>query len=292
MVRKFEYSDILGWSHSRYATFTKCKRQYYYQYYRKYDLENVVKIAVLSKLTSVPLEIGNLSHKLIKTLLTRLRKTSDVIDRVRFFEYAERRSKELFRTKIFQEVYYKEKNRVDFEVEIYPSVSAAMENLLNSERLQWLFEEALVEKDEWLIEPEGFGECRIDDMKAYCKVDFLFPIGNEIHVIDWKTGKKSDKHREQLRGYAVWVRFHYDKDWSEIKPTVAYLLPEYEENSVGINEFDIEDFSEKIRRETEAMYEYCQEPELNIPKEKEAFPMTENLKLCKFCNYRELCDRA
>ena len=292
MVRKFEFTEILGWSHSRYATFTKCKRQYYYQYYRKYDLDNVVKATVLSKLTSVPLEIGNTSHKLIKTLLSRLRKTADEIDRTRFFDYAERKSKELFRTKIFQEVYYKDKNRVDFEAEIFPFVRAAMENLLNSDRFQWLLEEALVQKDEWLVEPEGYGECRIDNQKAYCKVDFLFPIGDEIHVIDWKTGKVQEgKHGEQLRGYAAWAHFHFEKDWSLIKPTVAYLLPEYKENSVEINEFDIEEFSEKIRRETEAMYEYCELPEQNFPKEKDNFPMTDNTKLCKYCNYRELCGR-
>lgn len=292
MVRKFEFTDILGWSHSRYATFSKCKRQYYFQYYAKYDLDNVVKIAVLKKLTSIPLEIGNVSHKLIRTLLTRLQKTADVIDRERFFEYAERRGKEIFRPQIFQEVYYKDKNRVDFETEIYPYVKAAMENLLDSDRLQWLFEEALVEKDDWLIEPEGYGECRIDNMKAYCKVDFLFPIGDEIFVIDWKTGKESGAHLEQLKGYAAWVHFHYEKDWSVIRPVVAYLLPEYEEKSVQINEFDIEDFTLKIRRETDAMYEYLQEPELNIPKDKESFPKTKNEKLCKYCNFRELCDRV
>ncbi|NNE65860.1 MAG: hypothetical protein HKN33_04780, partial [Pyrinomonadaceae bacterium] len=86
--------------------------------------------------------------------------------------------------------------------------------------------------------------------------------------------------------------FHYEKDWSVIRPVVAYLLPEYEEKSVQINEFDIEDFTLKIRRETDAMYEYLQEPELNIPKDKESFPKTKNEKLCKYCNFRELCDRV
>jgi hypothetical protein len=291
MVRKFEFTDILGWSHSRFSTFSMCKRQYYFQYYAKYDLDNVVKIAVLKKLTSVPLEIGNIAHKLIKTLLTRLQKTSAEIDHAKFFDYAERRGKELFRSKLFQEVYYKEKNRVDYESEIYPQVEESMMSLLESDRLEWLFEEALVEKDEWLIEPDGYGECRIEDMKAYCKVDFLFPIGDEIHVIDWKTGKKSGKHLEQLKGYAAWVHFHYEKDWSQIKPTVAYLLPDYDENSLTINEFDIEDFTEKIRRDTEAMYGYLQESELNIPKEKDAFPMTDSLKICAHCNFRELCGR-
>ncbi len=292
MVRKFEFTDVLGWSHSRYNTFTTCKRQYFYRYYRKYDLDYDAKIAVLAKLTSVPLEIGNISHKLIAALLTRLQKTAAEIDHERFFEYAERRARDIFRTRIFQEVYYKEKNRIDFESEIYGPIAQAMVNLLSDERLQWLFEEALVEKEDWVIEPEGYGECRIDDMKAYCKVDFMFPIGDEIHVIDWKTGKKSGKHLEQLKGYAAWVHFHYGKEWSEIKTTVAYLLPEYEEKSVPIGEYDFDEFVKRVRSETESMYEYCAEPLLNKPKEKEEFAMTENLKICKFCNFRELCDRA
>ena len=33
----FDFSKILGWSVSRYNMFQTCKRQYYYNYYGKYD---------------------------------------------------------------------------------------------------------------------------------------------------------------------------------------------------------------------------------------------------------------
>ena len=38
-ITRYEYSDILGWSVSRYDKFCLCRRQYYYDYYGKYDAE-------------------------------------------------------------------------------------------------------------------------------------------------------------------------------------------------------------------------------------------------------------
>ncbi len=64
-LREFEYTDILGWSYSRFSTFQQCKRRYYYDYYAKYDIENAKKAFRLKKLTTVPLEIGNISHEVI-----------------------------------------------------------------------------------------------------------------------------------------------------------------------------------------------------------------------------------
>lgn len=293
MIRRFEYTDILGWSHSRYNTFTTCKRKYYYTYYGQRDRENIIKINFLRSLTSVALEIGNISHQIIKVLLTRIQKSAQEIDREKFADFSLRKAKEIFDIKQFQEVYYKDRGDVDFESEIFEPVITGLTNFLESDRLQWLFEEALTEKDEWLIEPEGFGECRIDNMKAYCKVDFLFPLGDEIHVIDWKTGKvDSTKHSDQLKGYVTWVAFHFGKSYEQIKPTVAYLLPEYSENSLVIDEFEITDFSIQIRKQTDQMYEYCIDPEANTPLAIDQFPLTKNLRICKYCNFRELCDRV
>ena len=34
-LRRFEFTDILGWSYSRFATFQQCKRKYFYDYYAK-----------------------------------------------------------------------------------------------------------------------------------------------------------------------------------------------------------------------------------------------------------------
>ncbi|MGB7069999.1 MAG: PD-(D/E)XK nuclease family protein [Pyrinomonadaceae bacterium] len=292
-LRRFGYTDILGWSYSRYSTFQNCKRQYYFEKYSKYDIENILKIDHLKTLTSVPMEIGNISHKLIKCLLERLKKSSEEIDREKFADYSLREAQAIFREKTFEDIYYQRKDAVDFESEIFEPVQLAMENFLASDRLRWIFEEALVTKDEWVIEPGGYGECRIDDLKAYCKVDFMFPIGDDLHIIDWKTGKEDTrKHRVQLRGYAIWANFHYKKAFENIETTICHLLPEYRENSERINEYDFEDFSSMIRDQTAEMQQYCAEPELNTPLPKDEFAMTSHENFCKTCRFRELCDRG
>src|SRR5215213_5815471 len=272
-LRKFEFTDILGWSYSRYHTFQSCKRKYYYEYYRKRDIENVAKISNLKQLTTVPLEIGNISHKLIQALLSRLQKSAQEIDREKFYDYAKRTTFDICKEKNFEDVYYGKRDSVDIEAEIFRPVSVAMKNFLLSDRLKWLFEEALVSKDDWIIEFEEhnkYGECRIDKLKAYCKVDFLFPIDDQLHIIDWKTGKEDyAKHSVQLRGYAGWANFQFGTDYSQISTTIAYLLPEYKETSVVLNEYDIDDFALRIREQTDTMYEYCEVPELNIPFPKE-----------------------
>jgi hypothetical protein len=295
-LRRFEFTDILGWSYSRFATFQQCKRKYFYEYYAKRDIENVAKIRVLRELTTVPLEVGNISHKLIQTLLKRLQKTSEEIDLEKFYDYAQRTTMDICREKVFEDVYYQKRDRIDFETEIFGQVSQAMKNFLTSERLQWLFEEALVTNADWIVELDDrskYGECRINDLKAYCKVDFMFPIDEGLHIIDWKTGKEDyAKHSLQLRGYAGWANFQFGTDYSLIRTTIAYLLPEYNETSVVLNEYDIDDFARQVKEQTDLMYEFCEVPELNIPLPKERFEMTQVVNFCKSCKYRELCDRA
>src|SRR4030095_5647185 len=105
---------------------------------------NLLKIKSLAQLTSVPLEIGNITHKLLKTLLDRLKRSSEPIDRERFFDYARREAQSIFKSKHFEDVYYGKCESIDFEKEIFVEVQRALENFLASDRLQWLFEEALV----------------------------------------------------------------------------------------------------------------------------------------------------
>ncbi|REJ77501.1 MAG: PD-(D/E)XK nuclease family protein [Acidobacteria bacterium] len=293
MVLSFPYTPKLGWSISRFDTFKMCKRQYYYQYYGKFDREfDLLRINTLKGLTSVPLEIGNIAHEVIKTLLERLQVTAKPIDRDRFLSYTDKETLRISTGKNFSEVYYKEIDSIEPREAILPRVHLALTNLLDHERLEWLMKEAITEKDDWVIEPDGYGECRIDGQKAYCKVDFLFPVGREIHIYDWKTGKRDDKkHGKQMRGYVTWAHYHYGIDYDRIKPTVAYLLPEYKERSIQIDQDDIEVFADRIREESEEMYEFCEDVEENVPRPKEVFQMTDNLKICAWCNYRELCGR-
>lgn len=290
MLKKFEFTPVLGWSVSRYDVFKLCKRKYYYTYYAKYDpVHSRKKIESLKNMTSIPLEIGNIVHDMNKAILERFKKSEKPIDHKRFYDYVRKETDKYCNSKIFMEVYYKEINGINTE-EILDKTMLSLNNFLNSKRFDWLIRKAFGYKDRWVIEPPGFGETRIDGMKAYCKVDFLFPVEEKMFIIDWKTGKAdNDKHSRQLLGYSTWAAFHFRAEPENIIPIIAYLSPDYNEIQVSITESDIRAFSESVRIQTQEMYEFCINISENIPKDKELFSKTTNKIFCDYCNFRELC---
>ena len=291
-IKKFAYTQQLGWSVSRFDKFTACKRQYYYDYYGSFDNEfGKEKIDRLKKLTSLALEAGNITHDVIKALLERLLKSEKPINRAKFIEYAKNLSNEYCAKKTFSEVYYQKRPSV-LPQDVLIIVEPALTNVLNSPRFGWISKNAIANKDGWVIEPAGYGETRINGIKAYCKVDFLFPIQDKYYILDWKTGKKDEiKHKKQMLGYTTWAAYHFDTTADKILPFVAYLIPNYQELSFTFTQNDISDFAQRVEKEIKQLHAYCLDPASNIPLEKKEFTQTENLKICGYCNYRELCHR-
>lgn len=235
------------------------------------------------------MEIGNIVHDNIEVLLRRLLKSENEINLSRFSDYAMRKTVDYCGKKTFAEVYYKETEIVEPE-KLSTKVQDCLANFLHSERFKWITETAISSKEDWVVEPGGYGETRIEGMKAYCKVDFLFPVDRRLYILDWKTGKHDiQKHGQQLVGYSAWASFHFSRDPEEITSIIAYLQPSYEEKEVVVNEFDVEEFATRIKTETEEMYTLCKDVDENIPKEKDTFPKTPHTQICDFCNYRELC---
>jgi len=290
-LKQFPYTDILGWSVSRYDKFLFCKRQYYYDYYGKYDREHSrSKIDSLKKMTSIPLEIGNVVHDSIKALLERLLVSERPIDTERFIAYAGKKTGEYCGAKTFAEVYYGEVGAVHRNA-IFDVAEKCLRNFIRSERYAWIMARAVDTKSGWVIEPPGYGETRIDGRKAYCKVDFLFPVDSDIYILDWKTGKRDEiKHRKQLHGYATWAAYHFGKKPAEIAPITVYLHPAYGEMALDMTTFDAGAFARQTESETREMYAFCSNIDKNIPKDKSEFVQAANRALCKFCNYRELCN--
>lgn len=292
-IKRYDFSPILGWSNSRYEMFRNCKRLYYYQYYAKFDPDYPrVKIDGLKNLTSVPLEIGNIVHDTISTVLKRLLKSNNEIDKERFEEFLEGMAAENCNNKTFFEVYYSEVKSVEPE-DILPPIDECLTTFLDSPRFGWIRDKALESKRDWLIEPPGYGEARIDGMKVYCKVDFLFVVDGRIIILDWKTGKRvEEKHGKQLLGYTTWAAHHLNASAADIDAVIAYLRPSYEEVELTASDSDLKNFASQIRAETEEMYSFCTDVQENVPQEKESFPMTSRLGFCKYCNFKELCDRV
>ncbi|MDD5644616.1 MAG: PD-(D/E)XK nuclease family protein [bacterium] len=289
---RYKFTPILGWSVSRYDTFSRCKRQYYYQYYGRYDKDaGLPKINFLKSLTSIPLEIGNVTHDVIANMLKLAKKDPEKVKYKSLIDFSENECRRQLLGKEYFEEYYKQKNEVALD-DIFPKVKLCLDSFRSSAWKSWLFKEGLKEREKWIIEPGDFGETRVDGLKAYLKVDFMFPKDDRITVLDWKTGKKDlYKHGNQLVGYTYYAMQYFGAGVGKIDARLVYLGENYEEEETSINEFDISRFEEKVKTETGDMYKYCGDVENNVPLGKDEFRMTENLNICRFCNYKELCGR-
>ncbi|MBE9569120.1 MAG: PD-(D/E)XK nuclease family protein [Proteobacteria bacterium] len=289
-LKIYEYTPILGWSTSRYGMFRTCKKKYFYHYYGKFDEEYPrSKIEELKNLTSIPLEIGNIVHDTIRDILRRLLKSEKEIDKGRLFDYTRHTTETSCNSKTFDEVYYKKMDEVRVE-DIFEKIIDRLYHFLDSDTFSFITTGALPSKGRWIIEQQGYGETRIEGMKAYCKVDFVFPVDDKIYILDWKTGRPDhEKHRKQLLGYAYWVFSEFDTPIASIIPIIVYLNPQYKELRVEIGEGDIQGFARMMKRETEEMYAFCRDIEQNIPRPKEVFEKTDQLAICNYCNFKELC---
>ena len=287
----YSFSSVLGWSISRHETFDKCKRQYFYNYYSKYvpDVPQY-KLTQLKNLTSVPLEVGNVVHEVLEAFLHRLQKNASDINEQRFFDFARQKTESCFASKTFLETLYRPDTPVDIE-KAHARVSTCMRNFINSPCYSWIFMKALINKNDWMIEPGGYGETRLGGIKAYCKMDFLFPVDGEIHILDWKTGAKDQgKHGTQLTAYAMAASHNFNIPIEKIYPKIIYLYPEFSEFEISLGPDDFETLLTRAKNQTIEMQAFCKDPDKNIPLSMDNFPCTAFGGLCSYCNYQGICD--
>ena len=287
-IKKFPYTDILGWSASRYDRFSGCKRQYFYDYYAKYDTDvPLSKITALKQLTSQALETGNIAHDVIRDMLQRLQKTTVPINIAKLEKYVYDMTQKYCNAKTFSESYYD--GKIISADAIYNAALKSVKNFIASPRFDWVISNAKENSALWVIEPEGYGETRIEGLKAYCKVDFLLPAQDgKVYIFDWKTGKPDHiKHAKQLAGYALWANCHFGTSIENTEPVIIYLMPDYNEVKVNVGEAEIKQIAASVKDETRQMYAYLKDIEKNVPLPKEEFEITTSK--CRFCNYKEIC---
>jgi len=287
---EYPFTPILGWSISRYEVFDKCKRQYFYSYYGKYAPGiPSYKMNRLKELTSVPLETGNVVHDVLEAFLRRLQKSDRDIDEERFFDFGRSLMTRYFSEKTFIERYYDYEPVIDME-RVKAKIDSCLRNFVNSPCYNWIFMVALHNRSEWIIEPGGYGETRLDGLKVYCKMDFLLPVDDMIYILDWKTGNRDEvKHSTQLIGYSAAASSMFSMPWNRIFPRIVYLYPGFDEMEIKVTEEDRDRFFKQVRQQTEEMYRFCSDVENNVPLPVEAFEMNPSPWLCRQCRFRELC---
>jgi len=222
-------------------------------------------------MTSVPLEVGNVVHDVIEAFLWRLQKSDSDIDESRFFQFAQEKADEYFSKKnlpgnLLRAGGGNQPRDAD------KKISDCLKNFIGSPVYTWIFMKAITNKDNWMIEPPGMGETRLNGLKAYCKMDFLFPVDNEIHILDWKTGAKDTyKHSRQLIGYAAAAGGNFG-----IPPAPYFrkssTCTRRSRNSKFRSRAGFPGVSRKGEGPTEEMQSFCADAQNNTPKPIEEFP--------------------
>ncbi len=286
----YPYTPILGWSISRYEVFDKCKRQYFYTYYGKYATDvPQYKMSLLKELTSVPLETGNVVHDVMEAFLKRLQASERDIDENRFYEFARTLVKKRFSEKTFMERHYGYEEKIDIGRAL-EKIDACLRNFIESPCYSWIFMKALHDRRNWIIEPSGYGETRLNGKKVYCKMDFLLPVDDCVYILDWKTGGRNEaRHAMQLTGYSAAASSMFSLPFSRIFPRIVYLHPKFDEMEMTITDVDRDRFYDAIETQTAEMYAWCTDVERNIPLPIDRFSPSPSPSLCRQCRFRELC---
>jgi len=285
------YTPQLGWSSTRSETFRSCRRRYFFQYYARYDSElPLAHIQRLKSLSSIPMLVGEAVHDVVATLLRRLLRSSAPVDRERFMRHVYQTLEAALTCTELMEVHYGLRSGPD-ATDLQQLAMSCLEQLLASERYLWLVD-VLKGDPRYLIEPPGYGEARLQGMKIYAKVDCLIEVGAEMVILDWKTGRQDPaKHLRQLLGYAAWAEDHLKVEAQQIRCLAVYLQNGYEEIEKRPTRADLQGLAAEVAAEIQQMQGLLRDPERNIPLEKVAFPLTENLGYCSHCQFRVLCDR-
>ena len=302
MLAVRELKNDFSWSRSRDGNFQECRRRYYYQYYGSWGgwspdaPAEIRRLYVLKQLSSRQQWAGRTVHDAIEMALHAIADgrdipvepfIHDVLERMR----AEWRSSHAARywdapktAALFEHEY-----RVDLPREAWKAMSRNVETCLrNFFRLPLLAAIRRTSPEHWSIE-HWSKTFDFEGTSMWIAPDFGFWTDEgRLALVDWKTGgKHGDGASFQLGCYAL-----YAYELLGVPPAKVELLEvNLREPEVFSHDWDderLEAVREQLRLSIRSMKAYLADPENNVARI-EDFELTEELRLCRWCNYRAVC---
>lgn len=294
-----------SWSISKMKTIDNCFREYYYTYYGShngwiYESTDEQKLAWrLKKLTNIYLMFGDKLHIVIKKIIennTNEEKIINIKDYMRsILNMGVKSSVEKLRTgewdeypkgEMLQEYYYGDKLEKETIDQIKERINLCIDNFFKCKT----YNEIKLGTTTVLEVDEGkFDFIFISGVKVFALIDALYidKEGNYV-IVDWKTGKVGEFDRDQVLVYALYVMEKYNVPLEKIKGRVEYLLSE-ENIEYKFTSEDIEYIKNKVQQDLNVINAFLIDKELNIPRDKEYFIKSDNLKKCRKCKFRKMC---
>ncbi len=295
------------WSKTRAGTFADCKRKYYLRYYQHWGgwertASKESRLAYrLGKMVSMPTLKGSAVHEVLADHFRALRngqfrelKPERPVEKMR--EVWRNAKDELWRNNpkkyppLF-ELYY---GRVPPDEELKARAEEArraVRHLQESDLYRSLCD--LDRADFLRVDPVGgrFSEetCfNVPPFEAIAAPDLVYRDRDAVVIVDWKTGKIGDNDRLQMAAGALWARQRLGCEGDELKAKLVYLESRQVEE-FALDEEEMDRCAETIHRDMEAMADCLEDRANNIPLDRESFPLHNNKKFCRHCEFQEIC---
>ncbi|NKB25109.1 MAG: hypothetical protein GKR87_12180 [Kiritimatiellae bacterium] len=150
------------------------------------------------------------------------------------------------------------------------------------------------EQEQTIATPEKGGDPEsflFNDLKIYAIPDYVYTVDDQWHIHDWKSGKPSGKHLDQLAIYGLWAQTKHHIPLEKIHIYIEYLLFDKVVTHT-LTEEDIHRVRSRIHESVGDMSEYLIEGDRkkNKPVLQEEWELASSRSLCQRCNFYELCE--
>ena len=297
-----ELTNDFSWSRSRDGTFQDCRRKYFYHYYGAWGgweptaTEEVRRLYILKQLSSRHQWAGRVVHDAVEMALHVFREgrdvpvepfIRDVIERMRGdwrSSHAGRYRESPKLTALFEHEY-----RIDLKPEAWQALSRNVGQCLrNFFRLPLLAAIRATSPEHWSIE-HWSKVFEFEGTHIWMAPDFGFwTEEGRLTLVDWKTGTSHPEATAfQLGCYALYAR-----EVLKVPPAQVDLfeanLREPLVTPLRWDDARMEAIQEQLRLSIRSMKAYLADPAANLAVIAD-FERTEDLRICKWCNFRAVC---
>ncbi len=301
-----------SWSKSRREKFEECPRAYWFHYYASWGgwdrdaAELPRKLYGLKKLSNRWTWAGSITHDSIKRVLLDIRggrriDERDVIDRAHLQmreDFRHSRSKAYWQERLRREFSglveheYGEPVPAEEWKQNWENVKAALEWFLQS---RWISLAQNLKPKQWLeVDEMDFDKSMfiLDGVKVWAIPDFAYLSEDGAPVVvDWKTGLPREGYDDQVLAYALYLSNRYGHPVDRVRCALVYLNAR-QEQLVEVDAPAVETFHRRFAESVAKMRAALADVVKNVPKDKAAFPESQNPEACARCVFRGPCGKV
>jgi len=145
---------------------------------------------------------------------------------------------------------------------------------------------AALDPNAWLA-VEQLDTFLVDRVPVYIKIDCAARVEGRTLIIDWKSGRASDRDLQQVACYGLYAMQKWNIGFESLGAALVYLL-ENTTSETPITADRALALQERIVTGIQAMCEALADPAGNVARE-EDFPMTDQKRRCRRCDFHEIC---